>query len=158
MKESLEAPATALEPLSLAEAAALADTLEAANLTRRGLMRTALAEARSALGDDVPSAVVVRGPWPVGVVGLVAGRLADELGRPAVVGADLGDIVRASCRSDGSLDLADALFDAGYTLHIDAAVENLRDSPNEVAVPLTSTGADQPVKGRRYVARFTYGR
>ncbi|MGD9507814.1 MAG: DUF2271 domain-containing protein [Geminicoccaceae bacterium] len=57
-----------------------------------------------------------------------------------------------------TLDLADALFDAGYTLHIDAAVENMRDSPNEVAVPLTSTGADQPVKGRRYVASFTYGR
>ena len=56
-----------------------------------------------------------------------------------------------------TLDLADALFDAGYTLHIDTAVENMRDSPNEVAVPLTSTGADQPVKGRRYVASFTYG-
>jgi hypothetical protein len=56
-----------------------------------------------------------------------------------------------------TLDLADALFDAGYTLHIDAAVENMRDSPNEVAVPLTSTGADQPVRGRRYVASFTYG-
>ncbi len=56
-----------------------------------------------------------------------------------------------------TLDLADTLFDAGYTLHIDAAVENMRDSPNEVAVPLTSTGADQPVKGRRYVASFTYG-
>ena len=56
-----------------------------------------------------------------------------------------------------TLDLADTLFDAGYTLHIDAAVENMRDSPNEVAVPLTSTGADQPVTGRRYVASFTYG-
>ncbi len=56
-----------------------------------------------------------------------------------------------------TLDLADALFDAGYTLHIDAAVENMRDSPNEVAVPLTSTGADQPVRGRRYVASFSYG-
>ena len=56
-----------------------------------------------------------------------------------------------------TLDLADALFDAGYTLHIDAAVENMRDSPNEVAVPLTSAGADQPVRGRRYVASFTYG-
>jgi len=36
-----------------------------------------------------------------------------------------------------TLDLADALFDAGYTLHVDAAVEDMRDSPNEVAVPLT---------------------
>ena len=53
-----------------------------------------------------------------------------------------------------TLDLADALFDAGYTLHIDAAVEEMRDSPNEIAVPLTSTAAT--VKGRRYIADFSY--
>ncbi len=57
-----------------------------------------------------------------------------------------------------TLDLADALFDAGYTLHIDAAVEDLRDSPNEVAVPLTTDGAGTPVRGRRYVASFVYDR
>ncbi|MFN3294795.1 MAG: DUF2271 domain-containing protein [Gemmobacter sp.] len=56
-----------------------------------------------------------------------------------------------------TLDLADALFDAGYTLHIDAAVEDMRDSPNEIAVPLTSAGAGTPVPGRRYIARFSYG-
>ncbi len=55
-----------------------------------------------------------------------------------------------------TLDLADALFDAGYTLHVDAAVENMRDSPNDIAVPLTTAGAGNPVKGRRYVASFTY--
>ena len=32
----------------------------------------------------------------------------------------------------------------------------MRDSPNEVAVPLTTAGAGTPVKGRRYVASFTY--
>ena len=41
-------------------------------------------------------------------------------------------------------------------LHIDAAVEDMRDSPNEVAVPLTTGGAGTPVKGRRYIADFTY--
>ena len=51
---------------------------------------------------------------------------------------------------------ADALFDAGYTLHIDAAVEEMRDSPDEVAIPLTGAGAGQPVQGRRYIADFTY--
>jgi hypothetical protein len=55
-----------------------------------------------------------------------------------------------------SLDLADALFDAGYTLHIDAAVEDMRESPNEIAVPLTTQGAGTPVKGRRYISDFTY--
>lgn len=56
-----------------------------------------------------------------------------------------------------TMDLADALFDAGYTLHIDAAAEDMRGSPNEVAVPLTGEGAGKPVAGRRYVAAFTCG-
>ena len=92
------------------EAAELAAILESANATRRDLLRTAIAEARTSVDavDDAP-ATIVRGPWPVGIVGLVASRLVDERSRPAIVGADLGPIVRASCRSDGSLHLADAL-------------------------------------------------
>ena len=92
------------------EAHALAATLEAANGTRKDLMRTAVAEARTSPDavDDAP-AVVVRGPWPVGIVGLVASRLAEERLRPAVVGAELGAIVRASCRSSSGFHLAEAL-------------------------------------------------
>lgn len=55
-----------------------------------------------------------------------------------------------------TLDLADALFDAGYKLHIDAAAEDMRDSPSEVVVPLTSASAGRPAAGRSYVRSFTY--
>lgn len=93
-----------------AEAATHADALETANLIRRDLMKAAVAEARAAIaGTAIDAATVVRGPWSVGIVGLVAARLAEDRGRPAVVGAELGDVVRASCRSDGTLDLAAAL-------------------------------------------------
>lgn len=54
-------------------------------------------------------------------------------------------------------DLADALFDAGYKLNIDAAAEDMRDSPRDISVPLTKAGAGKPVSGRSYVAGFTYG-
>lgn len=91
------------------EAALHADALEAANLARRDLTRTVLAEARDRLAGTADAASVVRGPWPVGIVGLVAARLAEDRGRPAVVGAELGDVVRASCRSDGTMDLGAAL-------------------------------------------------
>ena len=93
-----------------AEADRLAGVLEAANGVRRDLMKTALADARTSPDavNDAP-ATIVRGEWPVGIVGLVAGRLAEELARPAIVGAELGPVVRASCRGDGSLHLAEAI-------------------------------------------------
>ncbi len=55
-----------------------------------------------------------------------------------------------------SVDLADALFDAGYEIHVDVAVEDMRDSPSDAVVPLTTTGAGQPVAGRSYVQSLRY--
>jgi hypothetical protein len=78
-------------------------------------------------------------------------------GDPAQINGITGASVGAGQTLEITLDLADALFDAGYTLHIDAAVEDMRDSPKEVAVPLTADGAGTAVPGRRYVASFTYG-
>jgi len=77
-------------------------------------------------------------------------------GDPAQINGITGASVGAGRSLEITLDLADALFDAGYTLHVDAAVEDMRDSPNEVAIPLTSAGAGKAVAGRRYIASFTY--
>lgn len=78
-------------------------------------------------------------------------------------GGDTGQINGITGASVGTgrslevtLDLQDALFDAGYTLHVDAAAEDMRDSANDVVVPLTRAGAGSPVRGRRYVAAFSY--
>jgi single-stranded-DNA-specific exonuclease len=99
-----------------AQAEALAETLDTANLTRRDLTRQVLAEARLAAGDHGGPATVVRGPWPVGIIGLVASRLSEDTGRPAVVGAELGDLVRASCRGGPGVDLAATLERCGDLL------------------------------------------
>lgn len=77
-------------------------------------------------------------------------------GNPAEINGITGASVGAGRTLEISLDLADALFDARYTLHVDAAVEDMRDSPNEVAVPLTTAGAKTPVRGRRYVSSLAY--
>ena len=94
-----------------AEATELATRLQAANLVRRDLTKSAMAEAQAALAAEPgdPAATVVLGDWPVGVIGLVAGRLADERGRPAVVGTETDGVIRASCRSAAGVDLAAAL-------------------------------------------------
>ena len=93
------------------EAGTLASTLDAANLVRRGLTKSAMTEAQAALAAEPgdAAATIVRGDWPVGVIGLVAGRLAEERGRPAIVGTELDGLVRASCRSAGGFDLAAGL-------------------------------------------------
>jgi single-stranded-DNA-specific exonuclease len=109
MGEALEAARLLLADTP-EDAAAHADALEAANQSRRDLTVTVVAEARAlvAAAPDRPASIV-HGPWPVGIIGLVAARLAEDRARPAVVGAELGDTIRASCRSDGSVDLGAAL-------------------------------------------------
>ena len=101
-----------------ATAAAAAAALERANATRRDVTRAALDEARAVLAGQDPDlpATVVRGPWPVGVVGLVAARLAEDAGRPAVVAAELGRVLRASCRAPEGYDLAATLAACGDLL------------------------------------------
>jgi hypothetical protein len=77
-------------------------------------------------------------------------------GNTAEINGITGASVGAGRELKITLDLADALFDAGYALHIDASVEDMRDSPSEVVVPLTTAGAGQPATGRRYIRDFTY--
>ncbi|HSH49010.1 MAG TPA: DUF2271 domain-containing protein [Halomonas sp.] len=55
-----------------------------------------------------------------------------------------------------TLDLADALIDAGYEVRVDTSVEEMRDNRADVVVPLTTAGAGQPVSGRGYVRSFSY--
>jgi hypothetical protein len=79
----------------------------------------------------------------------------------AATGGDgIDGISGASVGSGRSLtitvDLADALIDAGYEIHVDAAVEDMRDSPSEVVVPLTAAGAGTPVAGRGYIKSFQF--
>ena len=98
--------------------------------------------------------------WMAGGKSKYYGHLSDW---HRATGGDTGQVNGITGASVGAgrtieitLDLADALFDAGYTLHVDAAVEDMRDSLNEVAVPLTTDGAGTPATGRRYIASFAY--
>lgn len=81
---------------------ATARELDSFNRERQGIERDiyqqALDQAR-ALPDDPAGIVVFGQDWHAGVVGIVAGRLAREFHRPAIVLAAEGDTVRGSGRS-----------------------------------------------------------
>ena len=53
-------------------------------------------------------------------------------------------------------DLADALIDAGYEIRIDAAAEDMRDSPSEVRIPLSTANAGKPQAGKQYIQSATF--
>ena len=57
-----------------------------------------------------------------------------------------------------SADLADALIDAGYEIRIDAAAEDMRDSPSEVRLPLTTANIGKPLAGKQYIQSVSFQR
>lgn len=73
--------------------------------------------------------------------------------------AEIDGITGASVGSGRTLkiqlDLADALIDAGYQVHVDTAVEDGMDNPSEVVAPLSASQSGKPVAGKGYVKSFT---
>ena len=53
-------------------------------------------------------------------------------------------------------EVADALLDAGYQIHVDTAVEDMKENPSEVVVPLSAASAGKPTAGRGYVKSFRF--
>jgi single-stranded-DNA-specific exonuclease len=95
-----------------AEAAELAASLRSLNEERQRLTREVLRAAREQVRQQPPEqlAYVVGGEgWPPGVVGLVAGKLVEETGKPAFV-MELGDeLCRGSARGVAGFDLVEAM-------------------------------------------------
>ncbi|MDQ2674046.1 MAG: single-stranded-DNA-specific exonuclease RecJ [Chloroflexota bacterium] len=89
----------------------LANELELVHERRRELTKEAVAAARL-LAETSPgvSPLVVRDDsWAPGLVGLVAGRLADSLARPVAAVTLVGDEVRGSVRAPVDFHVASAL-------------------------------------------------
>lgn len=104
-----------------AEAEMIAAQLDALNAERRAIEAEVQAEAEAQVARQDNRAVVVvaaRG-WHPGVIGIVAGRLKEKAGRPAIVIA-LGEdgIGKGSGRSIGGVDLGAAILAARDEGHL----------------------------------------
>ena len=100
----------------------LATEMEGLNARRQWLTKQ-VADAALTQIDRQPSllsdyqALVLSHPtWPPGIVGIVAGRLAERLGKPAVLISTEGELGRGSGRSVPGVDLIACLTDCAHLL------------------------------------------
>jgi single-stranded-DNA-specific exonuclease len=89
----------------------IADELEAIHRQRKEMTATAVDEARAmSAGQEGTGALLLRGDsWAAGIVGLVAGRLADSLARPVGVATLVDGELRGSIRGPADFHIAAAL-------------------------------------------------
>jgi single-stranded-DNA-specific exonuclease len=95
------------------EAAALAIRLDALNQARQEIEAAVLAAAveqveTRGLGN-APLVVAAGEGWHAGVIGIIASRLKERYGRPAVALAIEGEEARGSCRSIPGIDIGGAI-------------------------------------------------
>ena len=101
------------------ESARLAADLDTQNRLRQQAVAVALAEAEervAAIDDDAPAIVLGDPGWPMGIVGLVAGRLAERYARPAFVACLDAVEAKGSARSAGGVHIVRALDGAAPAL------------------------------------------
>lgn len=94
------------------EAIGLAQKLEAQNRRRQAIMNSVVEQARERarrLGNDTKIILLHDTGWPSGVVGLVAGRLAEEFGRPTLILEEGPEESRGSARSGRNFNMVEAL-------------------------------------------------
>ncbi len=100
------------------EAAYYADELEELNMLRQRQTEELMNAAREQARDQVNNQVVlVSGEdWHEGIIGLVAGRLAEEIKRPVLVLSKGAEFSRGSARSREGFNIIYALQDCAYLL------------------------------------------
>jgi single-stranded-DNA-specific exonuclease len=97
------------------EAGALAQKLEAQNRRRQALMNQIIENARDRarqMDDGVKLLLLSDKSWHSGVIGLAAGRLVEEFGRPVLVLEEGPEESRGSARSITHFNIVEALSQA----------------------------------------------
>ena len=115
----MDDPMRAYEILSTTgevEAGVLADHLTKINDDRKLIVAGIMREVNKKFEKREHKEIIVIGnpKWKVGVLGLVAGKIADEYNKPVFVwGKDENDCIKGSCRGDGSMSIVELMADAG---------------------------------------------
>ena len=94
------------------EAGVLTNHLYKINDERKIIVAGIMREVKKKFENrEMREVIVIGNPsWRVGVLGLVAGKLMDEYQKPVFVwGKDENDLIKGSCRSDGSISIVELM-------------------------------------------------
>ncbi len=94
------------------EAKTLADHLSKINDERKSIVAHIMKDVKKTLGkrEEKPVIVIGNPNWRVGILGLVASKIAEEYKKPVFVwGSEGSDTIRGSCRAWGSSNLVEVM-------------------------------------------------
>ncbi|MDP3056909.1 MAG: single-stranded-DNA-specific exonuclease RecJ [bacterium] len=96
---------------SAQEAQGLVASLELLNAGRQSLTEKIIKQIRERIGKNPSEKIIFEGDsaWPVGILGLIAGKLADEYSRPVFIYNKGENFSGGSCRSIPSFDVIESL-------------------------------------------------
>ena len=98
----------------------LAQQTEWANTRRKALQKDVYTQVIRQLSTvDMATAQVIvlaDAQWPTGVLGIVAGQIAQDYGKPAILLTIDGDVARGSARSVNRIDLYQLVLDQAHLL------------------------------------------
>ena len=94
-----------------------AEKLHILNTERQKETEKILKEAQQQVDTDQQGIIVVQGPWHIGIIGIVAARLAEKYNRPTIVLGEKDDVYVASCRSGEMINMVEVLrlFDSYFS-------------------------------------------
>jgi len=97
----------------LEEVKKISKSLEKTNQERQRITEKLVSESKQQIGEVSRQKILFASgqDWPVGVVGLVAGRLSDEYARPVIIMGEKKDEVVGSGRSIPEFDITVALIE-----------------------------------------------
>lgn len=133
----------------------LGDSLETLNKERQKMTETALDEVEGVLYSPEDQFILMaQNPnWHVGVLGLIAGKLAEKHGRPAIIMQDFGDMLTGSARSPQYFNIIEAIthckeYLSGFGGHAQAAGFNIKKENLEAFKEKISEYAKKTLRGK----------
>lgn len=111
----MDTPEDAFELLTTTDnvrAKSLAVHLNKVNDQRKGVVAATVKEIKHRVrdGEEKPIIVMGRPEWRPGLLGLAANSVVEEFNRPVCLwGREGGDVIKGSCRSDGSVNVVELM-------------------------------------------------